>query len=239
MTDTHFIILNAGAADAASSSLKEQYYALRSKAFDAHWGNRLYPSGPDDYDLKPDTIYLLQTAGDKVISGLRLLPHFPGSEEITSSERRHPEFQLQKLLPHLDRKNLFYAELSGIVADPSPLYRNRHLGTGLVKDLFDKVKAGAITHEGVPLNLLFSSASKTGLGPIVRAAQETSMPGIIRVDQIKTEEDPRFKTQLWPIILSPTAEFTFMPPELQDKNNVAVNIDQFHLPVKKTGFESP
>jgi hypothetical protein len=228
------IIIKAGDTSTEAAKLRQQYFSLRTKAFNAYWKASIYPDGPDEYDAWPDTTYVLHVENDKVIAGIRLLFHQPGSDSKVRSEIYHPEFDLRRLLPHLDVRNLSYCERSGLVADPDPAYQNRHLGTALLVDLFRRVKSAEITNSGAKIDLMFSSVSEAGLRPVIRASKQTGFHGMIRIDQIIVEQDPRFTTKLWPILSSPDPDFPFLPPALIG-SNAGVKLEDFRLPARADG----
>jgi len=227
------IIVQAGDTSAEAVALKKQYYNLRTRAFNACWGELLYPEGPDEYDKKAETTYVLYREDGQVITGLRLLFHRPGSEEKTWCEIKHPDFDLRELLPHLDVNALAYAELSGLVVDPGQQRSGKKLGTQALAGMLELVNTGAIKNGDVPIDVIVLSASKTGLTPMLRALATVPMAGIVRTDKIIREEDQRFQTDLWPILLSPKPGFQFLPPELTDKG-VGVPIERFQEPERGT-----
>jgi hypothetical protein len=202
-------IVKAGDTDATSAALKQQYYDLRTRAFAARWG--------DDYDKKPDTTYILYKEGDQMVVGMRILFHPPGSDDKLRTEVQHPDFDMHKLLPHMDIKNLSYCELSALAVDPQYQYSGRHLGTDSLVDMLNLFKAGTFKNGDHKVDVMMLSASKTGLKPMLTAAMQTQTPGIVRTDKMIQEEDRRFDTKLWPMVLSTDPAFPFLPDDLKGK----------------------
>lgn len=188
-----------------AKELRAQYFALRTRAFEAKWGANFYPEGPDAYDRLGDTSYALLVEEGKVIAGARALFHCAGDARRTLMEANHPEFDIHALLPQANFGKLNYCELGGIVSDPDTQYLDQHLGTQVTEGTLKLLKAGVMcsrTEEGrTAADIVIASASSLGLGPIVRAANRQNIEGVIRHDLEMEESDTRFKTKLTPLVM--------------------------------------
>jgi hypothetical protein len=197
-------------------AMREQYYALRKRAFEARWGENLYPDGPNDYDLRADTVFALLVEDGKVIAGTRVVFHPIGSDVKTPMEINHPNFTLSNLLPPvLATPHLSYAELGGIVADPDPAYRGRHLGTKITEGTLNLIRAKVIRNNDQPVEVVITSASDAGLGPIVRSVSKLKLKGILRCDLIQQEEDSRFDTKLYPMVIAFKPHWKLATPDME------------------------
>ncbi|MEJ0009758.1 MAG: hypothetical protein WDN72_04090 [Alphaproteobacteria bacterium] len=164
------LIVRAGDTDERSAAFRQAYYALRSKAFDTYWGQNFYPNGPDAYDLRPDTVFLLAVEDGKVIAGNRLLFHEPGSDVRLPLEDKHPKLLVENLLPHLDVKGLRYCESGGGIADPDEVARHPHLGTEASQARFRLIQSGKLG----PIDAVFATLSSSSVGALERAATATA-----------------------------------------------------------------
>ncbi len=209
---TAYTIIRASDEDDQSNSLRNAYYELRQRAFAAYWGENLYPNGPDILDVKPSTTLVLAVEDGKVIAGTRLIFHTPGSNEKVRMEESHRAMALSNLLPDIDASACSYCEIGGLVSDPDIAYRSRRLGTGLLKHTLQSIVTHDINNAGAPIDLALYSASKPGLPPIIEATAHCGIPSVVRDDLIQREEDPRFDTQLWPIILGFNPEIPLNAP---------------------------
>ena len=158
-----FVTVTANTNDPTSVGLREQYFAMRKKAFDTYWGHSFYPAGPDAYDLNPSTVYGLYVQDGNVLGGARLLMHTPGTHEQMRSEAAHPKLALASMLPHVNTHTLSYCEYSGGAVDPHSTLNGdapKHLGSAIAGYLFSQIKSGAIKNGEYPVAIVMGVASK-------------------------------------------------------------------------------
>lgn len=172
-----FIQLDSKSDD--TQGYKQQYYALRHHAFEhAFKGtNTIYAPQADTYDLLEDTTHCLLVENGKVLAGARLIRHRSGTDTRVKLENDHEKLHLENLLPGVDRKALNYAELSGVVADPT--IQDRMLANRLLASILTAYQ----TH---PFDdaLILGTANKLSAPIAIRSMKQS---GLAHCDSTDTE----------------------------------------------------
>ena len=85
----------------------EQYYAVRSDAFENQLGTAIYKPNSTDHDKDPTTIFLLAvTEENKVAGGVQLLVSSPSNRKRLRFELSHDVLKIENLLPHMDTSRI-------------------------------------------------------------------------------------------------------------------------------------
>jgi GNAT superfamily N-acetyltransferase len=175
-----FTVIRRSSLTPEQKPLLESYYRLRKKAFEAGWGKTIYQAEANEYDLMPDTVFILMHEGERTIAGTRLFVHTPGDPKKLPCENTKGFLKLEKLLPHLDVTQKCYAELGGTVVDPE--YKGQNLAQQLYERAYAEAKSLTCGTAQTPLEFLVTHANERILRSTLLAANNQGFHSLVRGD---------------------------------------------------------
>jgi hypothetical protein len=147
----------------------------------------------------------------KVVSGLRVMStarpthgHPRADNDRLHFESPNPELRIENLLPNaalqkhkagFDIRKVGYAELGGVVADPSELYKGLFLGTEIQKFGFQQVKAD----HHIKTDILFARVTPVNVTSLLKGAELAGLDGIVRPDANVTIGGAKRVMMIFPI----------------------------------------
>lgn len=155
------------------------YFKLRHDVFN-QYSMAYYEDGPDKFDTAEDTVFVLLFKNTKVVGGRRIVVHTPGSQKTLKTEESI-DLSISDHLPHLDTKQMMYAELGGLCFDKE--VRGKGIANKMYKYTFDAIKelgCDFVVAEVVPNNLMriIEGAKANGCKQVVAKRDQLSNDGL-------------------------------------------------------------
>ena len=116
-----------------------QYIAVRDGHFYDHGAQDYKLVDGGKYDKRKDTIFIVMSDDkNRVMGGLRLIQHLPGTDNKLKAEDLTPIKMKDALNPKLDIENMHYLEISGNVEHPD--IRGKDYGRAMFKEAHKFIK---------------------------------------------------------------------------------------------------